>query len=490
MTVKQATNNNLFSHRRSGILLHITSLPGPEQQGIIGHDAYRFVEFLAQAGVSIWQTLPLGPTHDDSSPYQCLSAHACDPKFISLEWLYDRKLLNELPSVTSPDKKEPYLKQAFEVFQNQKDKKAFREFLKQHSCWLTDFCLFMAIRESQDNAAWWDWDKALRDRKDKTLNTFSKAHDELISYHRFKQYIVFSQWIQLKKYANDNGVFLFGDMPIYVAHDSADVWANRELFTLDDNGKPIYVAGVPPDYFSETGQRWGNPIYDWKAMKKNDFQWWTERIQSQYELFDLIRIDHFRGLQAYWQIPADDETAINGKWVKAPGKELLKRLQALDHDLSLVAEDLGTITEEVHQLRRKFKIPGMKVLQFAFDGDPDNLYLPHNHEPDMIVYTGTHDNNTTLAWFDELNPELRDYVCRYLSTGNCEMPWSLNRAALASVAKIAILPMQDILGLGEGSRMNTPGTTVGNWSWRFEWSQAHDGLKFDLAQLNKLYGRQ
>lgn len=489
MTAEQTIKEKPLSQRRAGVLLHITSLPGPEKQGIIGHDAYRFIEFLSQSGFSIWQTLPLGPTHDDNSPYQCLSAHACDPAFISLEWLYDRKLLIDSPPMGTAEEKEHYLKQAFDVFRKQNNKKSYNAFLKNHAYWLNDYCLFMTIRESHGHASWWNWDKPLRDRNSKTLNAFSKKNDDLINFHLFKQYIVFSQWKQLKKFANDRGVLLFGDMPIYVAQDSADVWANRDYFSLDTNGRPTFVSGVPPDYFSDTGQHWGNPLYNWDVMQKDNFRWWIERMQSQYELFDLVRIDHFRGLCAYWQIPADEETAINGEWVTAPGRELLTSLQTTHRDLPLVAEDLGTITEDVHQLRKEFNIPGMKVLQFAFDGHSDNLYLPHNHEPDMIVYTGTHDNNTTLAWFNELDHGSRDYVCRYLASGDCEMPWSLNRAALSSVAKTAILPMQDLLGLDKDSRMNTPGTVDGNWIWRFQWTQLHENLTNDLRQLNQLYGR-
>ncbi|WP_455199141.1 4-alpha-glucanotransferase [Kaarinaea lacus] len=489
MATNITIRENPFSRRCSGVLLHVTSLPGPENTGIIGQDAFRFVDFLKESGFTIWQTLPLGPTHEDGSPYQCLSAHACDTGFISPEWLKDQNLLDESPVGHSRKDKERYLKQAFDVFQKLENKKSYQSFLQKHGYWLNDFCLFMAIRETCDHTPWWQWEKPLRDRNQNTINKFSNEYKELISYYQFKQYIVFSQWQELKDYANKKGVLLFGDMPIYVALDSADVWANRELFLLDSDGKPTYVAGVPPDYFSETGQHWGNPIYNWEIMQNNGFLWWSERMRSQYELFDLIRIDHFRGLEAYWQIPGNEKTAINGKWVLAPGKELLKTLQDTFHDLPLVAEDLGTITDEVHQLRSYFNIPGMEVLQFAFDGDPNNLYLPHNHKPNSIVYTGTHDNNTTVGWFNELSTESRNYIRHYLDSDHFEMPWSLIKAALASVANVAILPMQDILGLGVENRMNTPGTTEGNWTWRFEWSQVHENLAADLRQLNHRYDR-
>jgi len=478
-----------FAQRRAGILLHPTSLPGPENQGIFGHDAYRFVEFLAQAGFSIWQTLPLGPTHEDNSPYQCLSAHACDPKFISIDWLIDHEMLDKKHLHDHSADKKQLINQAYHKFGAHLDVDQFLSFKNQHAFWLDDYSVFMALRETHNNKPWWQWDDAFRDNIKKAVNAFIKTNAAIVDYYRFEQYILFSQWLHLKKYANEKGILIFGDMPIYVALDSADVWANRKMFTLDKTGLPVNVAGVPPDYFSETGQRWGNPIYNWDKMKKDNFHWWSERIQSQYELFDLIRIDHFRGLDAYWSIPSKEETAINGEWIKAPGEALLSSLKEQFGNLPLVAEDLGTITESVHKLRKKFKIPGMEVLQFAFDGDPNNLYLPHNHEADMIVYTGTHDNNTTVGWFEDLSHESRSYVCQYLIGGNCEMPWSLNRSALASVARTAILPMQDVLGLGRFSRMNTPGTTEGNWSWRFDWSQLHDNLANDLRYMNRLYGR-
>jgi 4-alpha-glucanotransferase len=478
-----------LGRRRAGILLHPTSLPGPEQYGIIGHDAFRFVEFLAQAGISVWQTLPLGPTHTDKSPYQCLSAHAIDPSFISLEWLYDRQLLKQDPNLTRKTNKERQLQVAYTAFKQKNHEEDFQKFKQRHNYWLDDFSLFMAIRETQDNKAWWDWEKPLRNRETKAINAFKASHHDSIEYFQFVQFIVFNQWLQLKSYANQHGVLIFGDLPIYVSLDSTDVWANRKQFDLDKNGNPASVAGVPPDYFSETGQRWGNPLYNWKKMEKENFRWWVDRMRSQYELFDLIRIDHFRGLQAYWEVPAEEDTAINGKWVEAPGHALLTTLQSSFGGLPLVAEDLGTITEEVYALRNAFDIPGMKILQFAFDRNPDNPYLPHNHERDSVVYTGTHDNNTTLAWYEGLDSDSQDYICQYLGKEKPDMPWTLIRTALASVANLAIIPMQDILGLGKGYRMNTPGTTENNWAWRFDWPQIQDSLIQDLRHLNKLYSR-
>lgn len=478
-----------LGRRRAGILLHPTSLPGPQSHGVIGHDAFRFVEFLAAAGMSLWQTLPLGPTHSDDSPYQSLSAHACDPALISFDWLKDRKLVDQLPASPSATEHEIVLQTAHERFLQSHKQDTFTQFCAQHAYWLEDYSLFMAIRDTQEKQPWMSWDKALRERDAPALKKFCKRHRQAIAYQKFLQFIVFSQWQQLKSYAHQHGVLLFGDLPIYVSLDSADVWANRELFLLDKTGKPTVVAGVPPDYFSATGQRWGNPLYNWPNIQRQGFKWWQQRMQTQYELFDLMRIDHFRGLAAYWEIPAEEETAINGKWVAAPGKELLTALREAHGDLPLIAEDLGTITADVHQLREAFGIPGMKVLQFAFDGDPGNLYLPHNHETNSLVYTGTHDNDTTLSWYQGLTKDMQRNVCGYFGNPHCEIPWTLNRAALASVARLTILPMQDTLSLGQGHRMNTPGTTEGNWHWRFSWSQVHETLKTDLKQLNHLYGR-
>lgn len=489
MPAEDNTVGNPLGQRRTGILLHPTSLPGPEDHGIIGHDAFRFVEFLAQAGITVWQTLPLGPTHSDKSPYQCLSAHAIDPGFISLEWLSDRQLLEQNPALSKKTNKQQLLQQAFTVFKQKNNSEEFQKFKQQHSYWLEDFSTFMAIRETQDHKAWWDWEKPLRNRESKAIKVFQDKHHDSIEYFQFIQFIVFNQWLQLKDYANQHGVLIFGDLPIYVAQDSADVWANLKQFDLDKNGNPTSVAGVPPDYFSETGQRWGNPLYKWATMKKDGFHWWIDRMRSQYELFDLIRIDHFRGLQAYWEVPAEEETAMNGKWVEAPGQALLNTLESTFGSLPLVAEDLGTITEEVHALRTEFAIPGMKILQFAFDRNPDNPYLPHNHERDSVVYTGTHDNDTTLAWYEGLDTETQDYISQYLGNDKLSIPWSLIRTTLASVAQLAIIPMQDALALGKGYRMNTPGTTEGNWTWRFSWQQIQDDLMQELLHLNKLYNR-
>ncbi len=483
----------LYRQRRGGVLLHPTSLPGPLPHGQICHDAYRFIEWLQQCGIGVWQMLPLGPTHQDGSPYLALSAHAGDPTLISLDWLRDRHLLPDRPTVKDFRAHQQQLEQAWKKFSHQKDKtllSAWQTFIANESDWLEDYSLFMALREQQQQLAWHHWPTALRDRDTTALKQARASLKERIEFHQFCQFIFFQQWHDLKAYAAENNVLLFGDVPIYVSYDSADVWARRELFTLDIQGYPQQVAGVPPDYFSATGQRWGNPLYRWKSMMQDDFQWWQRRVQTQLKLFDIVRIDHFRGLQAYWSIPAEAETAIEGHWVDAPGAKLLAALQRACPDLPLVAEDLGMITEDVHALREEFDLPGMKILQFAFDGDPDNNYLPHRHEFRSLVYTGTHDNDTTLGWYQQLPAETQNYVRDYLGQEtDTEMPWPLIRSALASVSCLAMIPMQDMLALGSEHRMNTPGTMEGNWQWRFDWAQVPEELTQKLHHLLHLYGR-
>jgi 4-alpha-glucanotransferase len=486
------SENPIFRQRRAGILLHPTSLPGPGLAGNIGREAYNFVEFLAACGISVWQTLPLGPTHPDGSPYQSLSAHAMDTALCDPDWLMRHGLLPKDMHVSDEMSPDVFLEESHHLFRRQAEHglhSEYQVFQQKHQYWLPEYVLFRTIREQCADSPWTTWDIPLRDRHPNALKKLRATYSERIDYHSYCQFVLFRQWQDLKHHCRNNDIYLFGDLPIYVAQDSADVWAHRKLFTLDNQGQPEFVAGVPPDYFSATGQRWGNPLYRWDILEQDGYRWWIERIRSQLELYDLIRIDHFRGLQAYWEIPATEETALNGHWVKAPGHDLLTALEKAFGSLPIVAEDLGTITEEVHQLRRDFAIPGMRILQFAFDGDPDNLYLPHNHTPDSVVYTGTHDNDTTLSWFDSLDQAARDYVCHYYGSGQCDMPWTLIRSALGSVARLSVLPMQDILGLSTGNRMNTPGTTEGNWQWRFQWSQVYDSLAADLHNLLGLYGR-
>jgi len=482
----------LYRQRRGGVLLHLTSLPGPLPHGQICHDAYRFIEFLQQAGITVWQILPPGPTHADGSPYLALSAHAGDPNLISLDWLKDRHLLQFNEKASTFEQHNQLLQKAWQCFRDTKHQLqlSYNHFVEEEKDWLDDFALFMVLREQHGNQPWIKWPAPLRDRKPEALQSIRAELADKLDFQRFCQFLFSQQWQSLKQFSAEHGVLLFGDMPIYVSHDSADVWAHRQLFTLDRQGRARQVAGVPPDYFSKTGQRWGNPLYHWNVMKKDSFHWWNRRMQTQLKLFDLIRIDHFRGLVAYWAIAADEETAVNGHWVKAPGAAMLTTLHEMFPDLPLVAEDLGYITGEVHALRRQFDLPGMKILQFAFDGDPSNSYLPHQHEFKSVVYTGTHDNDTTLGWYRQLDNATREYLRDYLAIDDdSDMPWPLLRSALASVSCLAVAPMQDLLALGSEHRMNTPGTMEGNWQWRFEWEQIPPDLAQKLHHLLHLYGR-
>lgn len=490
---------NPFDERRCGVLLHPTSLPGPWGQGDLGPEAYHFVEFLAAAHQTVWQALPLGPTHADRSPYQCLSVHAGNPDLISPEllvgagWLSEAELqgLAHAAQGESIDRHRlvELAYRGFSRHAGDEDKAALEEFKRTHSHWLDDFVLYRAIRRRHGEVSWDQWEVPLRDRRPKAIAKVRRAMAGFMEQVSFEQFAFFRQWINLKKYANEHGILLFGDMPIFVAYDSADVWARRENFKLNHDGRPEVVAGVPPDYFSATGQRWGNPHYDWARLQADGFRWWVERMTSQLDLFDIIRIDHFRGFESCWEIPVEEETAVNGKWVKAPGRELFEALREHFGVLPLVAEDLGLITPEVHALRRQFGLPGMKILQFAFDSDARNPYLPHNHEPVSVVYTGTHDNDTTLGWYEGLSPERRHYIRDYLDQRSDDVPWPFIRCALESVARLAVIPMQDILMLGSEHRMNRPGTEQGNWEWRFTWDQLSARLTQNLAHLTSLYGR-
>jgi len=482
--------------RRAGILLHPTSLPGRNDNGDMGHAAYRFIEFLAASGVSVWQTLPLGPTHEDGSPYQCLSAHAGDPRLISLDWLVDRGWLKSVEIEKASiglSFRYTCLQQAFAFFNQHVEhtqQQDFSEFCQRHAYWLDSYALYMAIRKSQNNRGWPDWPQALRDGEAQTLGEARQHLQDDIEFVKFEQYVFSCQWTELKNYAHSHGVYLFGDMPIFVAHDSSDVWSNRRYFLLDDSGQPEVVAGVPPDYFSETGQRWGNPLYDWQRMAEDGFAWWIQRMRAQLELFDIVRIDHFRGFEACWEIPAEEETAINGRWVRSPGEALLQSLNEAFSGLPLVAEDLGFITDEVNALRQRFHLPGMRILQFAFGSGANNPYLPHNYERNTVVYTGTHDNDTTLGWYNALADETRKDIENYLGYApNKTMPWPLIRLALASVANMAVIPLQDVLELGSEGRMNVPGTTEGNWCWRFSEDAMTAELSSRLHELIGCYGR-
>ncbi len=490
---------NPLEKRRGGILLHITSLPGRWENGDIGQEAYNFIDFLADSGISVWQTLPIGPTHHDHSPYNCFSAMAGNSQLISIDaivnagWLSSDEVEQQLSSNTSPAKRRHLLlEKAYQTFYRQADlteKEEFTNFIDNEKHWLTDYSLFRAIKQRYNDLPWIEWPAPLRDRN---LNALNKQQHELhkeIAQIQFEQFIFCKQWQSLKQYANSKGILLFGDIPIFVSHDSADVWLHRQCFQLNEDGTAITVAGVPPDYFSETGQRWGNPHYNWEFMEQNGFSWWIERISSQLKFHDILRIDHFRGFESYWAIPAEEETAINGKWIKAPGEKLFKKLQQHFGRLPFIAEDLGVITSEVDALRKEFNLPGMKILQFAFDSGADNPYLPHNHEQNSAVYSGTHDNNTTCGWYNSLSFEQQQHIQEYLGFPQEPMPWPIIRCTFASVAKLAIIPMQDALMLNEEHRMNTPGTCEGNWLWRFKWEQFDSGLVNRLKQIIQAYGR-
>lgn len=492
--------------RSSGIICHITSLPGEYGIGTLGKQAFEFVDFLLQTGQKLWQILPLGPTGYGDSPYQCFSAYAGNPLLISLEQLRKDAWLSIAELDTSTEfnnekvdfgklikHKIPLLKKAFERFETSVesiDKVKFQDFCLRNEKWLNDFALFMALKSHFGGVAWVNWDSDIRLRKENALTQYTNELKDEINFHKFIQYIFFKQWLELKSYANNNGIKIIGDIPIYISSDSADAWTHSDLFMFDKERQPIEVAGVPPDYFSETGQLWGNPIFNWKKLKETNFAWWIERIKANQTLFDIIRIDHFRGFEAYWSIPFGEETAINGHWVKAPGKELYETIKKELGDIEIIAEDLGVITPEVEDLRDQFNLPGMKILQFANYSNGNDEYLPHNYPKNCVVYTGTHDNDTTISWYKNLDESEKEKVNNYLLSDGNKMNWSLLRAAWSSVADIAIAPLQDILGLDSEGRMNTPGVAAGNWNWRFLDGDLKKIINEDkLKKLTELFGR-
>ena len=493
----------MLNSRRSGVLLHPTSLAGPQPIGSLGQEAYDFVDFLVAAGQSVWQILPLGPIGYGNCPYSCYSAFAGEPLLISLEQLTitGDLLEKELPASTPGSNRAdfaaaktqlPLLRRAFQRFSTGPDIERlqdFNEFCRDQAFWLNDYAFFQAMREQRQFQGWQQWPVELRQRHNAALHEWGVKLQEQIDWHKYLQFAFFEQWFKLKNYANAKGVQIFGDLPIFVASDSADVWANRQLFYLDDNDQETMVAGVPPDYFSKTGQRWGNPLYRWERMAENGFSWWLARFRWNLQLFDLIRVDHFRGFVACWAIQADEPTAINGEWLPAAGYQLFTVLQNELGDLPIIAEDLGVITAEVEKLRDHFHLPGMKILQFAFDSGPANPYLPHNHLPNSVIYTGTHDNNTTLGWWNSLQPESQQQVREYLKRPCRDMPAPLLDSALASVANLSIIPMQDLLALDASSRMNRPGTAQGNWQWRLGDNQLTSEIAVQFRQVSHLYGR-
>lgn len=502
--------------RSSGILLHPTSLPGRFGVGDFGDEAYRFVDFLAASHQSLWQVLPLGPTGYGDSPYQCYSAFAGNTLLVSPEQLVEEGLLTAsdlAPAPAFPEEKVDYgsaikfkntlLRKAFERFKETTAARLrayFEQFSRKESLWLEDYALFRALKDAQGGKAWNEWDARLAGRDPKALESTREHLRDEIEAQKFYQFLFFKQWAALKSYCHERGVRLVGDIPIFVARDSADVWMHPEEFKLDEDGNPVVVAGVPPDYFSATGQLWGNPIYNWDRMRADGFRWWIERVRASLRIFDAVRIDHFRGFAASWEIPGGDKTAERGRWVEVPGRELFTAIKKALGDLPIIAEDLGVITPDVEALRDRFGLPGMRILQFAFGGDTKNQDLPHNYIRNCVVYTGTHDNDTTVGWFNsvagagstrdaEQVERERRFCLDYLNSDGAEIHWDFIRALLASVADTAIVPLQDVLGLGTEARMNLPNTTSGNWAWRYKTGALTDEIRERLKRLTNIYGR-
>ncbi len=490
--------------RSSGILLHPTSLPGPYGIGSLGGEAYKFIDFLNTARQTVWQILPLGPTGYGDSPYSAFSAFAGNPMLICLERLVEAGDLDaeDLAGVSMGEGEAHFgfvhgfkgrlLHKASQRFRKQASaerRNAFDTFCAKQGYWLDDYALFQALRRHFADKPWYDWPQEIRLRKPSAVTEWKERLEEAVCYHRYVQFVFFDQWLALKDYANSRDIKIMGDLPIFVALDSADVWANPGQFRLDEQGRPTHVAGVPPDYFSSTGQRWGNPLYRWESMASDGYSWWLARFRWNLVLTDLVRIDHFRGFEACWVIPAEEETAINGQWEKVPGDELFQTLFDCLGDAPIVAEDLGVITPEVEALRDRFGFPGMKILQFAFGSGPQNPYLPHNLQRNCIVYTGTHDNNTTAGWWHDLDTTERNQVLAYLGADGKDIAWQLVRVAMASVAELCICPLQDILSLGGQARMNAPGTSKGNWGWRLQTEMLNGEIEERLATLTNTYGR-
>ncbi len=495
-------------NRTSGILLHISSLPSRFGIGGLGGSARQFIDFLAAAGQGLWQVLPLGPTGYGDSPYQALSAFAGNPLFISPEvllqqgWLIEEDLHDLAFPETHVDYgavivfKQQLLARAFDRFRQRADETQRGEleaFCEQHAFWLDDYALFAALK-AHFQVNWTEWESALARRDSAAMDHWRSQLAEPIALQRFIQYQFFQQWTGLREYAHERGVRLVGDVPLFVAHDSADVWAHPEWFHLDDNGHPTVVAGVPPDYFSATGQLWGNPLYNWEMLAETGYHFWVERLRLLLTQVDWVRLDHFRGFAAYWEVPGDHDTALHGHWVQGPGKALFEQLKSTLGGLPLIAEDLGIITPDVEALRKALALPGMAVLQFAFgldeNGYADSPYLPHNLSTDMVIYTGTHDNNTTVGWWQTTSEEERHYIRRYLNTDANTIHWDFIRAALGSVADMAIVPLQDLLGLGSEGCLNRPGQAENNWTWRYRAEDLTPDLATWLREMTTLYGRQ
>lgn len=493
--------------RSAGILLHPTSLPGKYGIGTIGKSAFNFIDFLAASGQTLWQVFPLGPTGYGDSPYQSFSTFAGNPLLIDFDMLKEDGLLsqNDLDNFPQFDEtkidfgeliksKNNLLSLAFKNYNsvNGDFVNECGDFCTENSDWLNDYALFMAVKEYHGGKLWTEWEEDIAFRKKGAIQKWNEKLKYQIEYHRFLQFTFYKQWNKLKSYANNKGIKIIGDIPIFIAYDSSDLWANKHYFTVNKKGELKTVAGVPPDYFSETGQLWGNPLYKWDEMEKDNFVWWKKRIIKTLETVDIVRIDHFRGLDAFWEIPGDAPTAQTGKWVKAPGRKLFKAIKKELGDLPIIAEDLGVITKSVEELRDYFEFPGMKILQFAFGENGDKNFLPHNYVKNCVVYTGSHDNDTTKGFFEnerQNNTSVYDWAQKYLNYYGDDITSELIRVAYASVANMVIIPMQDILGLGSEARMNYPGKLGGNWTWRFKWDQVNNNLPNIYKFLSEVYER-
>lgn len=507
-----------MTHERAcGVLLHPTSLPGPYGIGELGSAAFELIDFLEGAGQRYWQILPLGHTGYGDSPYQSFSAFAGNPLLISIDLLLKdgflkRNHVDPIPGF--PDDRVNYgdvipykyklLNKAWGRYKQggfDELKDDYHKFWLHNHWWLDDYALFVALKNAHNGAAWTEWDPALVSRQPEALEQWTKKLKDETEAAKLWQFLFHRQWQAVKREANDRGILIIGDIPIYVAHDSADVWANQHLFYLDEKGRPEVVAGVPPDYFSETGQLWGNPIYRWDVARDNGYSWWTPRFREILNQVDIVRLDHFRGFQAYWEVPGEDDTAMNGRWVEGPAHALFDHLQnELGAPLPIIAENLGVITDDVEALRKHYGLPGMEILQFAFGSDAANSGLPHNYECDTVAYTGTHDNDTIVGWWksagdgdstrsqDEVEAE-HEYAREYLNTDGNEIHWDAMRALAASVANTVVFPAQDLIGLGAGARMNFPGRPAGNWQWRMKKGALTESIQQRLRRLCECYGR-
>ena len=493
--------------RSSGILFHPTSLPGKYGIGTLGKEAYAFIDFLKKSRQKLWQIFPLGPTGYGDSPYQSFSSFAGNPYLIDFDLLIEAHLLSEedLRDVFFGDNEEyidygaiynqkyPLLRKAYENFKssdNHEMRENLEHFKRENASWLNDYSLYISLKNHFNGLPWNEWAHDIKNREHGAMEHYKNELADDIEYHNFIQFLFFKQWGDVKRYANENGIKIIGDIPIFVAADSSDAWANPEIFLFDEERKPVKVAGVPPDYFSATGQLWGNPLYNWQKLKETNYSWWVERVRANLSTCDIIRIDHFRGFEAYWAVPYGDDTAINGQWEPGPGIDLFNAIKSQLGELPIIAEDLGLMTQGVIDLREATGLPGMKILGFAFDSGEENDYLPHTYTKNCVVYTGTHDNDTLIGWFQKAKEEDRQFARDYLnSRSDDEIHWNAIRGAWSSVANMAISPVQDFLGLGSEARINTPGVAAGNWQWRLRHGVLTDELAERIAKLTRVYSR-